>query len=123
MKHIVDFINEAVVKPFLYVQSYSTNPPLAFDLAGINYDRIDVSLDNVLDFSPKFLKWYESNKDNLYNLVIYRGGKRYDFFAVVGTKEMGDSGYPVFADMLTSSDLEDWLKKNGKATSTKVGKS
>jgi hypothetical protein len=123
MKNIVDVINEAAVKPQLFVQSWSTNPPLDVDLGYINYDRLDVPLD--VDFadelSPKFLKWYENNAEKLNSLTFYHNNK-YDYFAVLGNRNKNDEGYPVFADGLTISDFEEWLKKNGKSASTKASK-
>lgn len=123
MKTILEIINEAVVKPQLFVQSWSTNPPLEFDSGYINYDRLDLSLD--VDFadelSPKFLKWYENNAKNLNGLTFYYNNK-YNYFAVLGNRNRKDEGYPVFADRLTISEFEEWLKKNDKSTSAKAEK-
>ena len=123
MKTILEVINEAVVKPQLFVQSWSTNPPLDVDLGYINYDRLDLPLnvDFVDELSPKFLKWYENNAENLNGLTFYHNNK-YDYFAVLGNHNRKDEGYPVFADRLTISDFEEWLKKNGKSTSAKAEK-
>ena len=121
MKNITDFINEAVAKPLTFVESWSSNPPMDIEVTYIDYDRIDVPLDEDLGLSPAFLKWYNTNAKNLDCLVIYHNSRR-DYFAVVGARQLGDEGYPVFAEMLSPSGLEEWLKKNGKSTSTKVSK-
>lgn len=123
MKGIAEFINEAAARPLTFVQSWSSNAPLTADLGYINYDRIDTSLDVSFadELSPKFIKWYENNAKNLNCLTIYRN-YRFGYFAVVGARQFADKGYPVFAEGLSLSDLEEWLKKNGKSTSTKVSK-
>lgn len=121
MKGIVDIINEAAVKPITFVQSWSSNPPSDMDVTYINYDRIDIPLDDSFGLSPEFLKWYKNNAKNLDYLVVYHNSG-YDYFAVVGTRQLADKGYPVFAERLSSFQLEEWLKKNGKSTSTKVSK-
>jgi hypothetical protein len=121
MKNIVDVINEAVSKPITFVQSWSSNPPMDIEVTYIDYDRIDAPLDEDLGLSPEFLKWYNKNATNLDYLVIYHNSRR-DYFAVVGARQFADEGYPVFAEMLSTSGLEEWLKKNGKSTSTKVSK-
>lgn len=125
MKNIVDIINEAVAKPITFVQSWSSNPPIDMEVTYINYDRVDTPLDdsinNSLGLSPEFLKWYNKNATNLDYLVVYYNSG-YDYFAVVGSKELADKGYPVFAERLSAVRLEEWLKKNGKSTSTKVSK-
>lgn len=125
MKSIADIINEAVAKPITFIQSWSSNPPMDADITYINYDRVDTALDdsinNSFGLSPEFLKWYNKNLKNLDYLVIYYNSG-YDYFAVVGSKELADKGYPVFAERLSAVRLEEWLKKNGKSTSTKVSK-
>jgi hypothetical protein len=121
MKGIADFINEAVAQPLTFVQSWSSNPPMDIDVTYIDYDRIDMPLDEDLGLSPAFLKWYKTNAKNLDYLVIYHNSGR-DYFAVVGARQFADKGYPVFAEMLSPSGLEEWHKKNGKSTSTKVSK-
>lgn len=121
MKNIVDIINEAVAKPITFIQSWSSNPPMDADITYINYDRVDTPLDDSYGLSPEFLKWYNKNATNLDYLVVYYNSG-YDYFAVVGSKELADKGYPVFAERLSAFRLEEWLKKNGKSTSTKVSK-